>query len=561
MPFSSLSEKDFVGKQEELDGLTKRITLAHGSLARSAVLTGPRGIGKSELLRQLFGRLFWGQDRVAPFFYAANPAVLSAKAFSHSYLVQFLSQRLAHQKKEQALLHQDGMSIDDIATLVEERGATWARDILDRYERSASEPLDALRIALSAPHLSVLATGTPVAVLIDEFQRLKDITIDGIPNPKLVSLFEEPMASGKTPHLISGNDPEIQEMAVAQGLERIPVQPLGPESALSMAGALLALHGAEGSVPHLLLRHLGGNPFYLTCVVRTACERKTPEKKVLDEKDFWNAYVQEIMEGPLSLSWSAVLKDFFPDLEVRRAALAMAFMMCHAVEPRPRRWFSTSLGLTDAQVSATAHTLYLAGLIRGEFGVFRATEDRVVRDIIEELYQREIVAKSLHEREQLFLESLLPQKENTVRFEMTIPMVKESELVVAQCLEQVGKNLQLNEDAIGQMQIAVIEACINALEHSRGLDNKVRIVVAVDMGRLEVSIESAGPEFIVQETGEPFVDRAAAKASGRGWGVKLMKRFADEVVFERTATGTRTVLIKNLGASIGVRREDAAKRE
>jgi len=116
------------------------------------------------------------------------------------------------------------------------------------------------------------------------------------------------------------------------------------------------------------------------------------------------------------------------------------------------------------------------------------------------------------------------------------------------------QELQLNEDAIGQMQIAVIEACINAIEHGKGMDNKVRIVVAVEMGRLEVSIESAGPEFIVQETGEPFGDREAAKASGRGWGVKLMKRFADEVVFERTAQGTRTVLIKNLGTSAGVRR-------
>lgn len=556
MPFSSLSEKDFVGKQEELDGLTKRIVLAHGSQARSAVLSGPRGMGKTELLKQLFGRLFWGHDRVAPFFYAVNPAALSAKAFSRTYLVQFLSQRLAYQKKEQALLYHDGMSIDDIATLAEERGATWARDILDRYERSASEPLDALRIALNAPHLSVLATGTPVAVLIDEFQRLEGITIEGNPDPKLVSLFEEPMASGKTPHLISGNAPEIQEMAVAQGLERILVQPMGAESALSRARALLAVHGAEGTIPNLLLRHLGGNPFYLSCVVRTACA-----KKVLDEKDFWNAYVREIMDGPLSLSWSAVLKTFFPDLEVRRAALALAFMMCHAADPHPRRWFAKSLGLTDAQVSATARSLYLAGLIRGEFGVFRATEDRVVRDIIEELYQKEILAKSRHEREQLFLESLLPQKESTVHFEMTIPMVKESELVVAQCLEQIGKNLQLNEDAIGQMQIAVIEACINAIEHGKGMDNKVRIVVAVEMGRLEVSIESAGPEFIVQETGEPFGDRAAAKASGRGWGVKLMKRFADEVVFERTAQGTRTVLIKNLGTSTGVRKEDTAKRE
>jgi serine/threonine-protein kinase RsbW len=556
MPFSALPEKDFVGKQEELDGLTKRLVLAHGSQARSAVLSGPQGMGKTELLKQLYGRLFWGQDRVAPFFYAANPAVLSAQAFSRAYLIRFLSQRLAYQKKEQALLYHDGMSIDDIATLAEERGATWAREILDRYERSVADPLDALRIALHAPHLSALATGTPVAVLIDEFQLLKGIAVEGIPDPKLVSLFEEPMASGKTPHLISGNTPEIEEMAVSRSLERIAVQPLGTESALSRARALLAAHGAEGSVSPLLLFHLGGNPFYLACVVGTACM-----KKVLDEKDFWNAYIREIMEGPLSLSWSAVLKGFTPDLEMRRAALATAYMICHAAEPLSCRRIAKSLGLTDAQASATVQTLYLAGIIRGEFGVFRATGDRVVRDIIEELYRKEILAQSSHEREQHFLESLVPQQENAVRFEMTIPMAKESELVVAQCLGQIGKNLQLNEDAIGQMQIAVIEACINAIEHSKGMDNKVRIVVSVEMGRLAVSIESAGPEFIMQETGEPFGDQAAAKASGRGWGVKLMKRFADKVVFERTAQGTRTVLIKELGTSAGVRKEDTTDRE
>jgi len=555
MPFSALPEKDFIGREEELDGLIKRVVLAQGSLATSAVLSGPRGMGKSELLRQLFGRLFWGQDRVAPFFYAVSPAVLSAQAFSRSYLIRFLSQRLAYQNKEQALLYHDGMSIDDIATLAAERGATWARELLDRYERSAAEPVDALRIALNAPHRSALATGTPVAVLIDEFQLLAGITIEGVPGPALASLFDEPMASGKTPHLITGNAPELQEIAVSRSLERIPVPPLGTESALSRARALLAAQGTEGSIPHLLLRHLGGNPWYLACVIRTAST-----KKVLDEKDFWNAYVREIMEGALSRSWSAVLKGFFPDLEMRRAALASAFMLCHAAEPLPSNRIAKALGLTAAQAAATAQSLYLAGFIRGEFGVFRATEDRVVRDIIEDLYQKEVLATSSHEREQHFLGSLLPQQENVVRFEMAIPMVKESELVVAQCLEQIGKNLQLNEDAIGQMQIAVIEACINAIEHTKGADNKVTIAVAVEAGRLEVSIESAGPEYIVQETGEPFGGPAAAKASGRGWGVKLMKRFADKVMFERTARGTRTVLIKNLGTSAGVRKEDAKDR-
>ena len=84
MPFSALQEKDFIGRQEELAALTKRVTLAHGGQARSAVLSGHRGMGKTELLKQLFGRLFWRQDRVAPFYYSVNPPLLSEQDLSRN---------------------------------------------------------------------------------------------------------------------------------------------------------------------------------------------------------------------------------------------------------------------------------------------------------------------------------------------------------------------------------------------------------------------------------------------------------------------------------------------
>ena len=552
MPFSALQEKDFLGRQEEMADLTKRVLLARGGTVPSTVLFGPRGMGKTELLRQLFNRFYWRPEGVAPFFYTVNPGLLSAPDFSRSYLTQFLCQRLAYQNKEQALLYLDGLSLADASSLAEDRGAAWASEILDQYERSSGDPVDALRIALNAPYRSALATGTPVAVLLDEFQRLKDIHLGGIPDPRLVALFEGPMSSGKTPHLIAGNSPELQEMTVSSGLERMLLLPLGSESMSAKARTLLSAQGIEGAVPSLLLRHLGGNPFYLTCVVKTACTKSTPE-----EKDFWNAYIREIKEGALFTSRTAVLKGFFPDLTMRKSALAAAYTISHATESLSCKRIAKSLGLTDNEARDTLQALYLAGFIHGEFGVLRAVEDRVVRDIIESLYLKEVLVKSSQQQEQHFLDSLLPQQEHSVRFDLTIPMVRESELVVAQCLEQIGKNLQLDEEVIGQMQIAVIEACINAIDYGKGADDKVRIAVAADRDRLSVSIDSAGPEFIMQETGEPFINQAAAKASSRGWGIKLMKRFADEVTFERTAGGTRTVLIKKLGTSTGVRKEDA----
>jgi len=140
-------------------------------------------------------------------------------------------------------------------------------------------------------------------------------------------------------------------------------------------------------------------------------------------------------------------------------------------------------------------------------------------------------------------------------------MTKEAELIAAQCLDQIGKNFHLNQDAIGQLQIAVIEACINAMEHGQGIGKKVYVGIIVDGSRIEVSVESAGQEFIVQETGEPVHDQNTGNGPKRGWGLKLIKRFTDEVTFEKTALGTKVVLVKNIEKSAGVPKEDVANRE
>ena len=556
MPFSALQENDFVGRKDELSSLYQRVLRAQTGSVQSAVLSGPQGIGKTELLKQLFGILFWKQDRVAPFYYAVNPALLSVASFSKNYLSQFLCQRLAFEKKEQSLLYRDGISIGGLTVLAENYDAAWAKEILEQYAQSADDPLSMLRIALEAPHRSTLSTGIPVAVLIDEFHRLSGLHIGGTADPRMISLFEVPMSFRKTPHLITGNVAEVQETPVSSGLERIPVEPLGAEAASSRVLSLLRACDIEGTAPALLMHRLGGNPFYIGSVVNRLCGKKNPL-----EKDFWNAYVREIREGALALSWLSVLKSFFPDLAMRRTALAITQKIYHADEPISCNRIATSFSLTPSQAEAAVHALYLAGFIQGEFGVFRAVEDMVLRDIIDYLYLKEIVAKPAHDLEQEFLDRILPVQEEAIRYDLTLPMAKEAELVAAQCLEQLGKNLKLNPDAIGQLQIAVIEACINAMEHSKGTDNKIYVSIVADRDQLEVSIESAGRDFVEQETREPFGDRDIAKAPGRGWGIKLMKRFADDVRFERTGRGTKIILVKKNVKSASIRKEESADRE
>jgi anti-sigma regulatory factor (Ser/Thr protein kinase) len=93
------------------------------------------------------------------------------------------------------------------------------------------------------------------------------------------------------------------------------------------------------------------------------------------------------------------------------------------------------------------------------------------------------------------------------------------------------------------------------MEHGRGTEGKVFVSIAADDDQLEVTVESAGQEFIIQDTGEPFDDPGARKTPGRGWGIKLIKRFVDHVKFEKTARGTKVVLIKKLEKAAGIQKE------
>jgi anti-sigma regulatory factor (Ser/Thr protein kinase) len=554
MPISTLREKDFLGRSEELSDLYRRSLDVERGIARRIFLAGARGIGKTELLSQLYNRLFWTQDKVAPFYYAANNALLCAADFSKDYFTQFLCQRLAFEKKEPSLLSLDGLSIKGLSSLVQERNAAWANILLERFIHSSGEPLDALRIALGAPHQSALATGKPVVLMVDEFHKLKGLRRDMDAQHELSSLFEEPLSSLRTAWVITGSVTELQEMAIAASLTRFNLFPLNESDAASLLSSLLGRHGIEREIPPPgFLRRLGGNPLYLKHVAAAASSTQCP-----DGLDFWSVHVREVMEGGIHGYWSTHLKQHFPTLDARRRALEILNIVYHAGGPltRPRIAAAALHGAENEKDILDA--LHRADFLSGEFGTFSAPEDRVLRDVVNALTLREIQGKSLQEVEQELIESLLAPEKKFASFEMILPAMKDTELVAAQCLEQIGKNLRLSQEVIGQLQMALIEACINAMQYGGGEKKKVFVRIDLVENRLVISVESFGWGVPLQDDGETSARARDDGNADRRWGIKLMKNFVDEVRFEKTAQGTRVVLIKNLRKSPEARTEGSA---
>jgi serine/threonine-protein kinase RsbW len=94
--------------------------------------------------------------------------------------------------------------------------------------------------------------------------------------------------------------------------------------------------------------------------------------------------------------------------------------------------------------------------------------------------------------------------------------------------------------------MAVIEACINATEHSRKKNGKISLRFAVHPDRLTIYVQNEGKSFDPSLVAEPNIDDQLIGKSKRGWGIKLMKSFMDEVKFEKVNEGTKLKMTKYL---------------
>ncbi len=139
-----------------------------------------------------------------------------------------------------------------------------------------------------------------------------------------------------------------------------------------------------------------------------------------------------------------------------------------------------------------------------------------------------------------------------VRFDMTVPMRQEAELVAARAVEQIAENMEFDNRAIDQIRLALIEACINAFEHSGSEDRNVYLNFIAQEDRLLIVVRDFGKGFDPLSIPEPVIrNKLHSMGDRRGWGLMLIRRMMDEVIFEDAETGTVLKMIKYLAARNG----------
>ncbi|CAN5819506.1 hypothetical protein BH20ACI3_BH20ACI3_10420 [soil metagenome] len=158
--------------------------------------------------------------------------------------------------------------------------------------------------------------------------------------------------------------------------------------------------------------------------------------------------------------------------------------------------------------------------------------------------QVELLTARISENQVTPQQSLEPDE-----FVMILPMGEDNELLAAATGEQIARRLNFGPEAISQIKHAIVEAHINAAEHSLSPDRKIYQRFRVENDKLIVTISSRGvlPSNLAQNPARGTKeDETEAVKERRGWGLKLIRSLMDEVEFERVDEGTRLRMTKYL---------------
>ena len=128
--------------------------------------------------------------------------------------------------------------------------------------------------------------------------------------------------------------------------------------------------------------------------------------------------------------------------------------------------------------------------------------------------------------------------------ELYLPPVPDMELTAAQSVEQLARDAGYNEQTAGEIRMATLEACLNAIERSRNGEKEVFVRLAASPDKFTVLVENEGASFDPQNVEAPSLGAKLGSSYKRGWGLALMQKFMDRVVYEPYDRGTRLRMTK-----------------
>ncbi|UCH82322.1 MAG: AAA family ATPase [Nitrospiraceae bacterium] len=537
-----MSDKTFIGRSNEMEVIKGIISEAKSGDASSVFLSGRRGIGKTSLIMHLAQELFNDRSGPAPFLYTIKTAFTSIEKFSKDYLISFIIQNLAFHRIEPSLQAGTLYSLEDLREIAEKSEAPWITDLIDGYKKvlDSGESIKLFSYVMSVPYTSYALTGNPVVVLIDDFHKLRKFSElnadeDG---RDFWMLIENMMHSGHVPHVISGNQADLnrmffEESAMGDLLDVVNLMGLNRENSGRFFNALCDKYALrfEGDLSEFF-SIFNGNPLYIKSFIQSA--RQTG--KSLSREDAWEIYFREVIKGKLKTYWTSLLESYIPQFELRRPTLIFLWFLLTNDNDIALSNLTEDLAKNQNDLDRIIRNLNASGAVETGFSTLEIMDDRVLSDVIKGLYLNEVRRESVDEiRDEIIGHKYKSkQQKRAPSFDVTIPSDPNAELIAVKSLEQVALHHKVPMTVVGQLQIALVELFTNIIAKDNISDDNYHLSFRVtdNMFAIEVKTPPSGYDYASPDNDQVF---------------KMMRYYVDDIKIERIMNSSRITLTKNIG--------------
>ena len=285
-----VSEEVYTDREEHLEYLYNAAVDAITRRTMSTVLLGQRRMGKTEIFKRVVNRLFFEQDNyekengsVVPVYYSFKDTVADRWDFSTKYVENFLRWYAAFRLRDPLILSEQGVTRNDLIRIVKKnlkitQGLQGAINVYDGLlKKDVTIPEE---WALWLPRRVSDRDESTIVMFLDEFQntRLPQYKFD------IVGYMQEAVESPTCPHFVTGSAMSILAREIlGRGslFGRFDSQPIEPMT--NYWGAQLSFNASsyykteiEEKMLPVIADKCGGNPFYITSVVRQATKQKKP---------------------------------------------------------------------------------------------------------------------------------------------------------------------------------------------------------------------------------------------------------------------------------------------
>lgn len=134
-------------------------------------------------------------------------------------------------------------------------------------------------------------------------------------------------------------------------------------------------------------------------------------------------------------------------------------------------------------------------------------------------------------------------------YELTTPSHTENLEPIRSFLASIAQKAGFDETAIMEIEIAVEEACVNAIKyaHQNDASKPLHLRITIDRQKLTVVVRDQGRGFDLEQLEKQDAKALLAKLQAGGRGILMMKMLMDEVHFTfDSGKGTQVRLVKYL---------------